>query len=163
VFGHVLAPHPPFVFEDDGRPRSNGARMFSFNDGSDYRGSKAEYIAGYRSQARFVAARILSIVDTILSRPGPSPAIVLHGDHGPGSTWDWDDLKGANARERMAIFTAYRFPGEDPPRIPAHVTPINVLRTLANRHLGTALAPLPDLSYASTWQRPYQLILVQSE
>jgi hypothetical protein len=162
VFGHLLAPHPPFVFEADGRPRSNGARMFSFTDGSQYRGSKAEYIAGYRNQAQFVAARILSLVDAILSRPGPSPVIILHGDHGPGSTWDWDHLKGANARERMSIFSAYRFPGEHPPLLPAHVTPVNVLRALANRHLGTALPPVPDLSFASTWQRPYQLLEIPS-
>jgi hypothetical protein len=163
VFGHVLAPHPPFVFESDGRPRSNGRRMFSFTDGSQYFGAKPEYISGYRNQAQFVAARVLALVDAMLGRPGPSPVIVLHGDHGPGSTWDWDHLTGANARERMGIFSAYRLPGENPPALPAHVTPVNVLRAVANRQLGTALAPLPDLSFASTWKRPYQFLQVQNE
>ena len=29
------------------------------------------------------------MIDTLLDRPGPKPAIVIHGDHGPGSMLRW--------------------------------------------------------------------------
>ena len=36
--------------------------------------------------------RILDAIDAILQRPGPAPVIVIHGDHGPGSMWDRNDV-----------------------------------------------------------------------
>ncbi len=122
VFAHLLAPHPPFVFAADGAARSSAERTFGFQDGSHFAGPRAEYVAGYREQAQFVASRILAAVDAILSRPGPAPIIVLHGDHGPGSMWHWDDLDGGNIRERAAVLSAYYFPGEDRPDLPAHLS-----------------------------------------
>ena len=153
VFAHVLAPHPPFVFTSDGAPRSNG-KTFSFSDGSHFPGSRSEYIAGYREQARFVTRRLLDAIDAILERPGPTPVIVIHGDHGPGSMWDWNDVAKGNPRERLGIFSAYRLPGDDfEPS--AEITPVNALRVMANRYLGISLSSLPDASFASNWKRPY--------
>jgi hypothetical protein len=160
VFAHVLAPHPPFVFGPGGNAVPNGARMFSFSDGRQFAGSPAEYVAGYRDQATFVANQVLAAIDEILARPGPSPAIVVHGDHGPGSTWAWKDLRDERGRERMGIFSAYRFPGDARPPVKADMSPVNGLRLLANRHLGTSLPPLPDVSFASTWKQPYRFEVV---
>jgi hypothetical protein len=163
VLAHVLSPHPPFVFGSDGGRRPNGSSMFSFVDGSHYTGLQSEYIAGYRDQVQFVARRLLTLVDTILSRPGPAPVIILHGDHGPGSMWDWNDLKSGNVRERLAIFSAYYFPNLDRAGMPRDISPVNALRTMANRYLGTDLPLLPDVSFVSTWQRPYQLVRVDAD
>lgn len=163
VFAHVLAPHPPFVFHADGRPRDNRARLFTLTDGSQYGGSREEYVAGYREQAQFVANRVLAVVDAILARPGPSPVIVLHGDHGPGSTKDAEYVGGEAARERMGIFSAYRLPGDPPASLSPDVSPVNALRVMANRYLGATLPPLPDLSFASTWERPYEFVLIGAD
>ena len=160
VFAHVLSPHPPFVFASDGTPRSSG-KTFSFSDGSHFPGPRSEYIAGYRDQARFVTRRILDAIDAILQRPGPAPVIVIHGDHGPGSMWDWNDIANGNPRERLGIFSAYRFPGDDFKPSP-QITPVNALRVMANRYLGTALPTLPDASFASNWKRPYDWIRVEA-
>jgi hypothetical protein len=160
VFAHVIAPHPPFVFEADGGRRSDAGRTFSFRDGSHYAGSSAEYVAGYREQTRFLASKVLAAVDAILSRPGPAPVIVLHGDHGPASTWNWDHLHEANVRERLSIFSAYYFPDDNPPDLPAQLSPVNGLRILANRYFGTGLPALPERAFASTWPRPYDLMPV---
>ena len=163
VFAHVIAPHPPFVFHADGRPRDNRPRLYTMADGSQFVGSRDEYVTGYGGQARFVASQVLALVDAILARPGPSPVIVLHGDHGPGSTKDAGYLEGDGARERMSIFSAYLLPGEERPSLAADVSPVNALRVVSNRYLGTALPPLPDLSLASSWDRPYQFVLVGGE
>jgi hypothetical protein len=161
VFAHLISPHPPFVFEADGRPRTTVARMYTFEDGSHFRGASGEYVAGYREQARYVAGRVLALVDVILSRPGPPPVIVVHGDHGPGSDWNWEDVSRANARERLAILSAYRFPGAQQAFDPG-TTPVNGLRLMANRYLGTTLPALPDRSFASTWRQPFQLVAIDA-
>ena len=163
LFAHVLAPHPPFVFHADGRPRANRARLFTLTDGSQYHGSREEYVAGYRDQAQYIAREVLTLVDAILAQPGPSPVIVLHGDHGPGSTRDAEYVTGESARERMGIFSAYRLPGNEPAALGPDVSPVNGLRVVANRYLGTALPPLPDLSFASTWDQPYRFVLVDAD
>lgn len=162
IFAHLISPHPPFVFMPDGRPRTTD-RMFTFEDGSHYRGPRADYIAGYRDQVQFTAMRLLAAVDRILSRPGPSPIIIVHGDHGPGAMWDWEDVGRGNTRERLGIFSAYRFAGDERPALPPAITPVNALRILANRHLGTALPIVDDRSFASTWKRPFAFVPVPSD
>jgi hypothetical protein len=159
VFAHVIAPHPPFVFEANGSPRQPAGRFFGFHDGDHYRGPKGEYFTGYRDQVQFVAARLRRIVESLLNRPGPPPVIVLHGDHGPGLALRWEDARGTRTDERMGIFAAYLFP--DGPDLYPTITPINGARALARQYLGldTAL-PLPDRSFFSTWLRPYQFVAV---
>jgi hypothetical protein len=163
IFAHFISPHPPFVFAPDGRPRANATHVFGLMDGSHFHGSRAEYVAGYRDQAQFVANRVLSIIDAIMSRPGPRPVIILHGDHGPGSMWNWDDVGSANTRERLGIFSAYRFPKADPPVLYRNLSPVNGLRIMANRRLGTSLPILPERSFASTWRHPFQWVPVRSD
>ena len=156
VFAHLLSPHPPFVFRSDGSSPDNDSRLYSFLDGSQYPGPAEQYVAGYRGQAQFVAQQVLGAIDVILSRPGPKPVIVIHGDHGPGSTWDWDDLRGDKGRARMGIFSAYHFPSDGPAPLPEDITPVNGVRLLANRYLGTSLPVVPNVSLTSTWKQPFK-------
>ncbi len=149
VFAHVIAPHPPFVFMADGTPRESPL-PFTFNDGDQFRQSDDDYLKGYGEQTQFVTRRLISIVETLLNRPGPPPAIVLHGDHGPGRT---------NMTERLGIFAAYYFPDSDV-RLEDTVTPINLARALATTYLGVNLPPLADRSYFSEWNTPYDFTLV---
>jgi hypothetical protein len=163
VFAHFLSPHPPFVFNQDGSFVDNGSRMYSFLDGNQYPGSHEEYAAGYGGQARFVADEVLAAIDVILARPGPKPVIVVHGDHGPGSTWELEDLRGERGRERMSIFSAYLFPQDRSEPLPDDITPVNGMRLLANRYLGTSLPMLENVSFTSTWKHPYRFEVLAAE
>jgi hypothetical protein len=158
VFVHVVSPHPPFVFASDGSIRQP-PHVFSFSDGSDFPGSHAEYVRGYRDQAMFITARVRAIVDAILSRPGPQPVIVIHSDHGPGSMLDQNDPDRSSLPERMNIFAAYYFP-DGPAGLYSSITPVNGARALANAYFGTALPRLPDRSWFSPETRPYDLTAV---
>jgi hypothetical protein len=161
VFAHILAPHPPFTFTPDGgfhRPD----RPFMFNDGNNFLGPREEYLRGYHDQAAFVVQRVARIVHAILSRPGPRPVIVIHGDHGPGSRLQGDSSEGTDMAERFDIFAAYYFP-DGPEGLYDSITPVNAARALANRYLGTALPRLPDVSFFSTLGRPYEFIDVSQE
>jgi hypothetical protein len=157
VFAHVLSPHPPFVFGPGGTPVPNPTQIFSLADGSENFGSHGEYAEGYRHQTAHVAGQVLAAVDAILARPGPRPVMVIHGDHGPRSSSDPQDTNGDKWRERLAIFSAYYFPPSGaPPAVPDDISPVNGLRLVANRYLGTSLPQLPDTSFVSTWDRPYR-------
>lgn len=160
VFAHILSPHPPFVLAPDGRfePVLGGPVIFS--DGDGFAGSPSQYVAGYRRQAQYVASRLREIVDRVLSKPGPPPVVVVHGDHGPGSMLHWNDPKATNMRERLGIFAAYHFPGSPDAELYPTITPVNAARVLSNRYLGADLPMLPDRSYFSTWARPFDLIPV---
>jgi hypothetical protein len=156
VFAHLLSPHPPFVFSADGSPVDNGSRLYGFQDGRLFAGSAEQYAAGYRAQAQFVAEQVLAAIDTILSRPGPRPVIVVHGDHGPRSMEDLEDTHSEKGRDGVGIFSAYHFPGERLAPLRDDLTPVNGIRILANRYLGTSLRALPDVSFISTLKQPFK-------
>ena len=103
------------------------------------------------------------VVRAILRQPGPPPAILITGDHGPGSQLRWDDPLGSNLTERMGIFAAYRLPGVDPQELSATLSPVSAARILANTYFGTNLPPLPDRSAFSTWRRPYDFLHLPAE
>lgn len=161
VFAHILAPHPPFTFAPDGAFR-RPPWPFMFNDGSDFPGTPAQYIAGYRDQAAFVLSRVERIVREILNRPGPKPIIVIQGDHGPGSQMVATDAARTNMNERMSILAAYYVPGGEDHFYPT-MTPVNANRILANRFLGTDLPRIPDASYFSTIDRPFDFVRVLAD
>jgi hypothetical protein len=158
VFAHVIAPHPPFVFRPDGTAAPSRG-LFLFQDGSHYPGSRDDYRRGYRDQVQYVINRVMAAVDALLSRDGPPPVIVLHGDHGPGSMLDWDSAERTNMAERFGVFAAYHLPGARAQPYPT-MTLVNGARLVANEYLGTDLPPLEDRSLFSTWERPYDLVPV---
>ena len=165
TFAHIVSPHPPFVFYADGRPRTPPRTLFGFGDGDHFRGGPAEYADGYRQQAEYIAARLTQLVDTLLARPGPNPAIVIHGDHGPGSMLRWEDPNNTNMDERFGILAAYYFPGDSGTAAPLYstMTPVNGARALASRYFNVRLPFLPDRSQFSTWRHPYDLRPVPAE
>ncbi|MBM3817415.1 MAG: LTA synthase family protein [Acidimicrobiia bacterium] len=159
VFAHVVAPHPPFVLARDGTPLRPPRRPYSLADWREFAGPREEYISGYGQQTQYVLDRVVTAVDAILRQPGPTPAIVIHGDHGPGARWRYDGPSESAVGERMQIFAAYLFPDGAADLYPA-ITPVNGARLLARRYLGADLPPLPDRVLFSTGDRPYDLMPV---
>ena len=133
TLAHIPAPHPPFVFRSDG----------SFTETRGYEG-----VAGnqwlpeesYREQVLFLNMRVLDMVDRILDTAGPSPIIVLQGDHGPMSNW-------MKTRETTPILLAIRFPGSAGGNLYREITPVNVFRMILDGYFGTHLGLLDDRSY----------------
>lgn len=162
VFAHVIAPHPPFVFDAEGQAR-RPRRPFNFGDGDHFQGTRAEYVEGYRDQTRYLVGRLTRLVDRLIQQPGPAPVIVVHGDHGPGSNLRWSSASDSDFEERMSIFAAYAFPGEPRPRLHPGTTPVNAARLLARRYLGVNAPEVPDISSFSTWDEPYRFIRVGAD
>ncbi len=158
VFAHIISPHPPFLYDETGAEHQRSFK-FSFADGDHYTGNGGtteEYIAGYRTQVRLVSQNILAAVNSILTRYGEKPPIIIiQADHGPGSRLHWKNMEKSDVRERLAILNAYFLPGLDSLQIYPDITPVNTFRIVLNQYFGGQYELLPDRSYFSTWPRPF--------
>jgi hypothetical protein len=159
VFAHILAPHPPFVFDENGDPVQPDY-PFSWADASNYMAVSARdsYITGYQKQAQFISKRMQATIDQILSNSPRSPIIIIQGDHGPGAMFDLGSLENSNLNERMSILNAYYFPDQDYKDIYPGITPVNSFRVVLNRFLAANFELLADRNYFVTLDRPYNFI-----
>jgi hypothetical protein len=164
VFAHVLGPHPPFVLDEQGRDNFPEGE-FNLGEGSHFleTNTRAEYLAGYTAQLTFITNRMESILDDLISQSSRPAIIIVQADHGPGSLLDWDHPENTYFRERLSILDAYLLPGTGAASLYDEITPVNTFRLIFNTYFGTDLQKLPDKSYFSTWERPYQFIDVTDD
>jgi hypothetical protein len=148
VVAHVLLPHDPYVFLEDGR--------------------YAPLEATYESQLHYTNDRLLAWLEPLLTLPEEErPIIILQADEGPyperyaaqQDAFDWKLATEAEVMEKFGILTAMYLPG-DPGMapLPATLSPVNTFREVLRRYFGAELPNLPDRSYASSAARPYDLI-----
>ena len=118
TFAHVLIPHPPFVFDEDGSILQDpgyfsGDKASAINDFYD--------LDGYKRQVKFISQKILSISKEILDESDAPPIIVIQADHG----WKNED--------RHKILNLYYFPGENYEMLYPSITPVNTFRVIFNQ------------------------------
>ncbi len=161
VYAHIIAPHPPFVFDESGKVVSHD-EPFTLNDANYYmrEHSQRSYIAGYRRQIQYVNMRVLETIDVILSRSETPPIIILQGDHGPGAYLHWGSLEDTLPAERFGILNAYYFPDNDYSRLYPGISPVNSFRVVLNQFFDGEYALLPDRHYYSSWSFPFDFVEV---
>jgi hypothetical protein len=156
VYAHIIAPHPPFVFDERGEAVTH-TEPFTLNDASHYLKdhSQKNYIAGYRRQIQYVNWRLLETIDAILTRSTTPPVIIIQGDHGPGAHLHWGSLEKTIPAERFGILNAYYFPDQDYASLYPSISPVNSFRLLFNQFFEGDYALLPDRHYYSSWSLPF--------
>lgn len=157
VYAHVPAPHPPFVFFEDGTNRDNYL-PFDMSDGSQYLtklGKREEYIARYNAQITYINQRVLETIDDILVTSENPPIIILQGDHGPGAYFDWESLNNTYLPERLGILNAYYFPDRNYENLYPSISPVNSFRVVLGQYFGEEIDFLDDKSFFSTFDNPY--------
>ena len=160
VFAHIVAPHPPFVFDRHGNPTTQGL-PFRLRDGNEYPGSTQQYIDGYREQLLFVNTQLTEIVLALKSSSLRPAVIILQGDHGSGAFLNWDSPKDSDHRERMSILNAIYIPESYmSDQLYPDISPVNTFRALFNSILGSSYEFLPDEACFSSWRQPYDFIPV---
>ena len=137
IFVHIVAPHPPFVFNASGDSVTPDY-PYSFNDANDIQLNDSEYRDGYVAQLEFINEKIKTLIDDILSNSVVPPIIILQADHGPGMLVDFRSADLTCLRERFSIFAAYYLPGVDPNDFPEDITPVNTFRIVFNEYFNTA-------------------------
>jgi hypothetical protein len=139
VFAHIVAPHPPYVFDRAGNPLT-----------PDYPFTlSVEERDGYIEQLQFINQKVLATIKDILANSKSPPIIILQGDHGPGTMTNHNSLEKSCLYERFSILNAYYLPGIDKTSVPMDLSPVNSFRLVFNEYFSGELAYLPNRQYFS--------------
>ncbi len=162
IYAHIIAPHPPFVFDENGVPLPHN-EPFKLADANHFikDHSRKSYIAGYRQQIQYINALVLETVDDILTQSKTPPIIILQGDHGPGAYLHWGSLDKTLPAERFSMLNAYYFPDQDYSRLYPSISPINSFRVILNQFFNGDYTLLPDRHYYSPWSYPFDFTEVK--
>lgn len=165
VFAHILAPHPPFVWNARGEPfNANHPYYESDSPLGTTPQAREEYRRGYVGQLQAINVRVLRALDGIRANSRVPPVIVLQGDHGPNL--GQEGKPSSYFALRMSILNAFYLPpgasSTKPPGANARpypsISPVNNLRVVFNRTFGTNYPLLSDRSYHSEWLQPYKFV-----
>lgn len=153
VFVHIVAPHPPFIFDQNGP--INPDAYYILSDGNRWGGKDAaqDYIQSYIAQLEFINRQTLQTLDAILAASPTPPVIILQSDHGSGVHLNFETPELTCYYERFSILNAYYLPEVSPP--PADISPVNSFRFIFNAYFDTNLPLLENHQYYSTWNQPY--------
>jgi len=155
VYVHILAPHPPFVYDEDGKP-VRPDYPFTLSDGEAYPGSTEDYTTGYAKEIAYLNHEMESVITTILEDSQEPPIIILQGDHGPGNYFTILGLETEPClEERFSILNAYYFPGQNYERLYPTITPVNSFRVVFNIYFGADLPLLEDRNFYASYAYPY--------
>jgi hypothetical protein len=133
VFIHLIVPHVPFAFDENGNPSP----------------PHQDPRQGYLNQVKFINTFILPKLKTIIERSPSPPIVILQGDHGP------QVVDGPEAQ--MKNLNAYYLPGVEMTEVlyPS-ITPVNSFRVVFNEYFGAELPLLEDVSYYSNLSHRYE-------
>ena len=157
VHAHILLPHPPYVFDSDGRPMTE-EEVKGLDDKE----------AG-RRQLAYTNSRIRSFVEGLLALPeDQQPIIILQADEGPWPdpyfadkvNYDWNTATPEDLETKFGIINAWYVPGGTEDLHLRHdQTAINTFPVLFGRYFGLdGYEELPDIVRTSGgWNRPYKL------
>jgi hypothetical protein len=110
VYAHILATHPPFVLDEDDSLIQH-RQPYSLWDGNEFQDTQDVYWNGYREQVIFTNKEIIGVIDAILSKSETPPIILLMGDHGPASMFNWSFDNPGCLWERTSNLYALLLPG----------------------------------------------------
>lgn len=146
VFAHIISPHPPFVFDRDGKPVDSQS-SFTFQDANEFPGSSKEYPRRYVEQVQFVNHNLEKMIGAILAQSSIPPVIILQADHGSGMLTDLTSPENTCIRERFSPFAAYYLPDLESGAIPPDISPVNLFRIIFDEYFDAQLPLLENRQY----------------
>ncbi len=106
VFVHIPAPHPPWVFNGDGSPRTIADVEQIYAETTASTGLDTETLKrAYVGQVKWLDKQMLVTIDGILAASAAPPVIIVLGDHG-----SWVGADGGDIRRRFRVLFAARLP-----------------------------------------------------
>jgi hypothetical protein len=122
VYAHVVSPHPPSLFREDG--------SINYDWESDPDANDKTY--------QYVNQRALEVLPNVIGHSDPAPIIILQADHGNG------DMGYANL-----ILNAYYLPDGGVEDLYPTITPVNSFRLIFSHYFGLDYPLLDDVAYYS--------------
>jgi len=137
VYAHLIAPHFPYVFDQDGEYVNDDEIV--------------DRDAAYRDQLIYVNKRILEIISEIITNSDIQPIIILQGDHGRAKN---------RIEETVAILNAYYLPNYSGQELYPSISPVNTYRLIFDTYFSGDFGLLKDVSYYSTSVLPFDFELI---
>jgi hypothetical protein len=166
TFVHVLAPHPPFVFDENGGPVQPNGRTFTLLDGKKLveQIGKDKYRAAYIAQLKAINTKVLSTIEAIDAKPHRDTITVIIGDHGPRMNLDWESAKGTDMDEVKGTLMAVRIPEKYKSAIGDidKCSPLTLLHRIATKVYNAPLEPVSDFSYYSSLPKPFDFVPINN-
>lgn len=162
TFAHILAPHPPYVFNEDGSAPSYDNEA---NDNGVPERTK------YTNEITYINKRIKETL-TYIKTQSPNAVIVLQADEGPypeqfrGAMTPYNYYDPANLpldqmKQKFGILASYYMPGVDKEELKNLDASVNSFRFVLNKYLGYDLPMLPNCQIAMGNKfRPYKYELM---
>jgi hypothetical protein len=146
VFAHILIPHEPFVFNEDGT-QVTPAQTRSRTPAQQF-----------LQQALYTNHRLEEIARALLDRPeAERPIVIIQTDEGPNpprfvadeDTFDWRAATDEELQIKFGILNAFYLPGLPAAgaTIEPGMTTVNTFRFVFDRYFGADLPLLPDRLY----------------
>lgn len=132
TYVHLFIPHYPYVFSPDGQIMTDPG-YYSGDRGSAV--NSTYEVDGYVKQVQYINARMIPILQNILTESKKPPIILLMGDHG---------LFDSN---RQTNLMAFYLPENGETNLYQTITPVNAFRIIFNQYFGAQYPLLPDLTY----------------
>ncbi len=144
VFAHILIPHDPYVFREDGT-------AVPAADGEGAGDVKAAFLA----QALYTNRRLEEVARALLAGPEATrPIVVIQTDEGPNppryerdpDRFDWTAATDEELQIKYPVLDAMYLPGltgEDAVVAPS-ITTVNTFRLIFDRYFDAGLGLLPD-------------------
>lgn len=157
AFAHILLPHPPYVFDEDGN--------FLTAEAASEKSREENYI----NQLTATNNMVTELIDGLLSSSEVPPIIILQADEGPFPpetdfpSFKWEDASEILLKEKYGILNAYYLPDVAEDVLYPSITPVNSFRLIFNLYFGADFMLLPDKSYAFYGDHPYKFLDVTDE
>ena len=139
VLCHIVCPHPPFIFKEDGSTPTKEER----------KPSNWTNMQGYTQQIKYLNKEILAAVDIMLQRSDTKPIIIIQGDHGPASLSEGQNYyiysDSEKEEQRLSILNAIYLPDSDEAK--NIKTPVNTFRVIFNTYFDGSYELLEDRNY----------------
>lgn len=144
-FAHILAPHPPYIFDENGNPPGYDGES---NDNG------ADESLKYTEELKFVNKRLKELI-TYIKLNSPNSVIILQPDEGPypkqfrgpmspDRYYDPIELPQKQMRQKFSIMASYFMPGVEPQEVATLDSSVNLFRFVLNKYFGYELKMLPN-------------------
>jgi len=133
VFIHILSPHAPFVFDQNGGDVNR-------RHANDWKAKKY-----YRDQYIYISKQVASVADYLLTPSKNKPVIIIQSDHGPRSSdCVKDECLQIPLDDQFKVFNAYYFPGNCTDSLYPNISPVNSFRVTFNCYFNSNYPLLED-------------------
>ncbi len=148
VFAHIMMPHPPYLFDENGKKRTNTHEIYEGWEKSKLAVNKESFI----SYLKYTNKEALDFIDYAIKHSDKPPVILITGDHGirANEYKNWKEhINEAMANKfeiylNFATFAAYYNPDDDKKRIKKAKSIVNLYRLFSNEMFNTKYDMLPD-------------------